>query len=198
MFESCSSLIEAPKIENLETILSSGCRAMFKDCTSLNSGIGEVQINTIGYAGGYQMFYNCHNLETELPIILAENMEDFACGYMYFNNYKLTQAPELPATQLTNSCYNQMFYGCSSLTTSPILSAENPVAGCYNKMFINCSNLNNVTINLSSWTDSEGNIVTDNWLSGVAETGTFTSLNTNLTIDSMSPSTVPEGWTINK
>jgi hypothetical protein len=199
MFDGCTNLQKAPKIQYIKNIEESGCRAMFNNCTSLSSGIGTAKINTIGYAGCYQMFYNCYNLETEIPISLAENIDAFACGYMFFNNYKLTKAPELPAIQLTASCYNQMFANCSGLTDTPILSAENPVAGCYNAMFNGCSKLNNVTINLSSWIENvSGTIVTNNWLSGVAETGTFTSLNTELDTNSKSPSTVPEGWTINK
>ena len=47
----------------------------------------------------------------------------------------------LPATTLTNMCYNNMFYGCQGLTRAPILPATNLATYCYNDMFSGCSGL---------------------------------------------------------
>ena len=47
----------------------------------------------------------------------------------------LTTAPELPATTLTNHCYQEMFMGCSSLTEAPELPATTMEGDCYYGMF---------------------------------------------------------------
>ena len=53
----------------------------------------------------------------------------------------LTQAPELPATQLANYCYTDMFKGCSSLKQAPELPATKLADGCYSSMFDKCASL---------------------------------------------------------
>jgi hypothetical protein len=63
----------------------------------------------------------------------------FAC--LFENCKRLTHAPALPATTLTDSCYDSMFYGCSGLTNAPALPATNLASGCYAYMFYGCTNL---------------------------------------------------------
>lgn len=58
---------------------------------------------------------------------------------------QLIQAPELPATGLTFSCYGGMFRGCSSLTDMPELPANTLAEYCYSNMFANCSSLTGLT-----------------------------------------------------
>lgn len=50
----------------------------------------------------------------------------------------------LPATTLTNNCYDAMFNGCSNLTRTPELPATTLAEGCYQNMFQDCSNLTSV------------------------------------------------------
>ena len=47
----------------------------------------------------------------------------------------------LPATTLTNDCYNSMFTGCTSLTTAPALPATTLAEKCYACMFSDCTSL---------------------------------------------------------
>lgn len=65
--------------------------------------------------------------------------------YCFINLFKnctsLTQAPDLPATNLAHSCYDSMFYGCTSLTTAPELPANNLDISCYASMFEECTAL---------------------------------------------------------
>ena len=62
--------------------------------------------------------------------------------YSLFRDCKgLTEAPELPATELTESCYAWMFSGCTSLTETPTLSATVLAEGCYSTMFAGCTSL---------------------------------------------------------
>ena len=55
--------------------------------------------------------------------------------------YKLTRAPELPATELTPGCYADMFMGCERLTEAPELPATILKRDCYRGMFHYCTNL---------------------------------------------------------
>lgn len=52
---------------------------------------------------------------------------------------KLTSAPSLPATTLTEWCYQSMFNGCTSLTTLPSLPATTLQQYCYRYMFYYCT-----------------------------------------------------------
>ena len=47
----------------------------------------------------------------------------------------------LPATALTESCYQSMFSGCINLTATPVLPATTMVKNCYYSMFSDCVNL---------------------------------------------------------
>lgn len=50
----------------------------------------------------------------------------------------------LPATTLTEGCYQSMFYNCTSLTVAPELPATALAAWCYSYMFSNCTSLTKV------------------------------------------------------
>ena len=53
----------------------------------------------------------------------------------------LTAAPALPATTLADYCYYFMFRGCKGLTAAPALPATSLVESCYNGMFFDCEGL---------------------------------------------------------
>lgn len=50
----------------------------------------------------------------------------------------------LPATTLTNQCYDSMFEGCTGLTRAPALPAEQVAQYCYQEMFKGCTSLTDV------------------------------------------------------
>jgi hypothetical protein len=58
----------------------------------------------------------------------------------------LIQAPGLPATTLAESCYQYMFYNCTSLQTAPDLPATTLVSSCYSSMFRGCTNLTSIRL----------------------------------------------------
>lgn len=64
---------------------------------------------------------------------------------LFEENTHLINHPEkplvLPATTLTECCYESMFDGCTSLTTAPDLPATTLATGCYSYMFTNCTSL---------------------------------------------------------
>ena len=57
----------------------------------------------------------------------------------------LTTAPELPAKTLAKECYSGMFWSCKSLTTAPELPATTLAESCYHWMFYDCQKLSSVT-----------------------------------------------------
>jgi hypothetical protein len=78
------------------------------------------------------------------------------CFYELFNGCtRLTSAPALPATALTEMCYEGMFKGCSSLKFAPELPASNVTSQCYREMFLGCSSLETApqlpATKLASW-----------------------------------------------
>ena len=104
----------------------------------------------------------------------------------------LTDAPDLPATALANSCYSEMFEGCTSLTTAPELPATELVSYCYQEMFNNCSNLDYVK---AAFTTEPSLAYTTDWLYGVAATGTFYK-NSAASWNVTGVSGVPSSWTV--
>jgi len=100
----------------------------------------------------------------------------------------------LPLTTLYNSCYQGMFDGCTSLTRAPELPALTLATFCYKEMFKNCTNLNYIKAMFT--TDiSSTDIYTENWVSGVAETGTF-RINENAEWIKYGASGIPTNWTV--
>jgi hypothetical protein len=101
-------------------------------------------------------------------------------------------APELPATALTNWCYFSMFYGCTSLTTAPELPATTLAQSCYSDMFYGCTSLNYIK---AMFTTTPSSSYTNNWVSGVSTTGTFVK-NSAATWTTTGNNGVPRGWTV--
>lgn len=106
--------------------------------------------------------------EKNIDKMTNDNIGAFA--FLFETCISLTQAPELPVTDLANLCYSGMFMGCTSLTQAPELPATTLASMCYTSMFLSCTNLNNINVNFSAWNPT--NATTD-WVLGVKSTGTF-------------------------
>ena len=109
---------------------------------------------------------------------------------MFYGCASLVQAPELPATQLTEYCYGDMFSGCTSLVQAPELPATTLEIACYHAMFSGCTSLNYIKCLA---TDISAEFCTDDWLTGVSSTGDF-YCKSAVNYPSGS-SGIPEGWT---
>ena len=100
--------------------------------------------NTLTGQGFNSLFYSQTHLKTyqnkkiSLP---ATTLTDYCYDSMFMGCTSLTTAPELPATTLTGGCYQQMFLGCTSLTTAPELPATTLTDYCYAYMFQDCTSL---------------------------------------------------------
>ena len=129
-----------------EELASSYMRVGFKMTGSISaSGNIQSMLNFSEKTKQYcywSLFADCSSL-TQAPQLPATELTD-GCYYKMFNGCtSLTNAPELPATTMEDNCYNTMFSGCTSLTNAPELPATTLADGCYYSMFSGCTSLTN-------------------------------------------------------
>lgn len=77
-------------------------------------------------------------------ILPATSLTQRCYNSMFYGCTSLIAAPELPAKTLTDYCYNYMFWGCTSITTTPDLPATTLAAYCCQNMFCGCTSLTTV------------------------------------------------------
>ena len=88
-------------------------------------------------------------------VLPATGLTDYCYERMFYNSPKLRQAPTLPSTTLTSYCYSGMFSLCSSLTTAPTLPSTTLAPSCYYTMFDGCTSLTTApALPATSLTDS--------------------------------------------
>ena len=189
MFNGCTSLITAPEL-SAEALAENCYRYMFKNCTSLIVA-PELPATTLTYACYAFMFQGCTNLTTA-PELSATTIAESCYNGMFYNCTNLTTAPALPATTLIQGCYGNMFLNCTSLTTAPELPAETLVPHCYDSTFYGCTSLNYIK---AMFTTTPSDNYTQNWVSGVAASGTFVK-NSTAQWNVVGTNGVPTGWTV--
>lgn len=189
MFSGCTSITTAPELP--ATTLVQNCYiGMFQRCTGLTSA-PALPATTLTLSCYYYMFMGCTGL-TSAPALPATTLGVACYGYMFQGCTSLSTAPELPATTLQRACYQNMFEGCTSLTTAPELPATTLMDNCYQYMFSGCTSLNYVK---ALFTTAPSSTYTNDWLSGVAATGTFVKAD-GASWDVTGTSGVPSGWTV--
>ena len=187
MFYGCTSLTTAPALP--ATTLADYCyQFMFSNCTSLTSAPALPATNLAEYCYT-SMFNGCTSLTTA-PELPATTIRYSCYSSMFKGCSKLTSAPALPATNLVEYCYTNMFSGCTSLTTAPTLPATTLKYRCYNSMFNGCTSLNSITVYAQDISASE---CTNDWLLGVASSGTFNNMGFAPFENGVSG--IPSGWT---
>jgi hypothetical protein len=134
--------------------------------------------------------YNHPQKTLELP---STTLGSYCYAQMFWGCTNLTRAPELDSEELKENCYEGMFYGCSSLTATPELGAGTLVSYCYSNMFNDCINLRRVTC--FAYEGFNQSNCTGNWLSGVADRGTFIK-SSYATSWTTGPNGIPDGWAI--
>ena len=86
--------------------------------------------------------YNTHIKNISIDLVLpATTLTQYCYQYMFSGCTGLTSVPELPATTMQWFCYYHMFSGCKGLTTMPELPATTVAQYCYADMFSNCTGL---------------------------------------------------------
>ena len=189
MFYGCTALTTAPELP--ATTLASACYgSMFRGCTSLTTP-PELPATTLARQCYDSMFNGCTSLTTA-PVLPATTLATLCYGGMFNGCTSLTTAPVLPATTLATNCYKEMFQNCTSLTTAPILPATTLNDYCYQNMFTGCANLNYIK---AMFTTTPSTTYTENWVSGVAASGTFVK-NSAATWTTTGVNGVPTGWTV--
>ena len=86
------------------------------------------------------LFEDCKQL-TSAPDLPATELYDYCYNSMFKGCTSLEKAPALPATTLKQSCYNEMFQGCISLKEAPVLRAMEMAPSAYRSMFYGCTSL---------------------------------------------------------
>ena len=170
LFIGCAKLVSAENLVLPATTLTDYCyRSMFSNCTSLTvaPALPATTLASECYKG---MFGNCTSLTTA-PELPATTLRSECYAGMFGGCSKLTKAPELPATNVPWGCYKGMFIACHSLTTAPELPATTLSEHCYDEMFRNCTSLNYIKCLAKDISTTYG--CTNNWVWGVASTGTF-------------------------
>ena len=88
------------------------------------------------------LFREITNLRNASGLVMPATVLSERCYQMMFYRCPyLAEGPELPATSLTNYCYDEMFQSCYTLTQTPRLPAIGLAEGCYSGMFWGCSGL---------------------------------------------------------
>ena len=86
-----------------------------------------------------------------------------------------------------------MFKDCTSLTSAPKLSATTLAQSCYQGVFYGCSKLNTITLGYTGNFADAPSQAFNNWVNGVAPTGTFYYNGSDTTTG---VSAIPNGWTV--
>lgn len=181
---------------------------MFEGCTFVNpviparllactfhysqqtSGLREI------YGYGLSYMFGTTNITTA-PSLPASHLGSFCYLGMFHNCTSLTTVPNvLPATNsngyLDTGCYNSMFRSCTSLTTAPELPARTLSEYCCQYMFYGCSNLTSISCRA---TDISATNCTNQWVSGVANSGTFKKAS-SMQNWTRGNDGIPSGWTV--
>lgn len=112
----------------------------------------------------------------EFPYNTSYNFANF----FYESGFVLQDVSDLylPATGLTDYCYDNMFID-TNIEKSPVIGTQlgfgettTLASGCCSNMFKNCSNLNEVHCNYV-FSNITAEDYFDDWMDGVAATGTF-------------------------
>lgn len=137
----------------------------------------------------YSLFAYCNSLVTA-PILPATTLTEDCYEAMFHQCENLINAPELPSTTLTVFCYLEMFSFCRNLVTAPELPATKLAERCYEDMFKGCLNLNYIKCAAREY---NSNYFT-NWLENVAPNGDFYCYDAS--IFPTGASGIPTGWTV--
>ena len=128
------------------TTFNSGNHVSLTGAVACSGNVMSLRLDDDGKVQGLaaycfdSMFYKCTSL-TQAPELPETELKNYCYINMFYNCTSLTKAPELPATNLAESCYRNMFSGCTSLTKAPELPATNLANSCYSNMFYNCTSL---------------------------------------------------------
>ena len=153
------------------------------------------QTSLSGYTAAFaDLFLGNENVVSAENLVLPATTLTEACYQsMFYSCSGLTTPPSiLPSMDLSLRCYYQMFEHCPLLTSSPELPATTLVQQSYCMMFKDCPSLNYVKCLA---TDISASNSTSNWLDGVASSGTFVK-NSSMSSWTSGTSGIPSNWSV--
>lgn len=126
-------------------------------------------------------------------VLPATSLTENCYNELFYVCSSITSAPRLPATTLAQRCYWNMFYGCRSLVNAPVLPALVVPMMAYKGMFINCTSLQYIKCMA---TDITADRCTEDWVGYIeTENGTFIK-NKNMNAWTTGKDGIPSGWTV--
>lgn len=142
----------------------------------------------------HHLFDGCTKmLSSENLLLPATSLQNYCYQFMFSSCTSMTKTVKvLPAANLKTNCYQRMYNYCPALLEAPELPAETLVSGCYSYMFTNCRKLAYVK---AMFLTEPSTSYTNQWLSGVAASGTFVK-NAAAEWDVRGSSGIPTGWTV--
>ena len=148
-----------------------------------------------GSTAGFIMYGNIMSMVDSTGFTTATTFSADNVFMNFFNNCTgLTDASNLilPATALTNYCYQGMLANCKNMTVGPELPVETLVQGCYAYLFYQSSKVNYIKCLATNISASN---CTQEWVRSVASTGTFVKA-AEMTGWSSGASCIPNNWTV--
>ena len=145
-----------------------------------------------GTTANYKMYGNIMSLIDSTNFATLSSFTQPNVFMNFFNSGGCIDAENLilPATALTNYCYQGMLAQSNNLQVGPLLPAETLVTGCYSYMFYHSYQINNIRCLA---TNISATSCLYYWVEGAPSTGTFvTPSSTNW---STGRSGIPSGWT---
>lgn len=200
-FRECLSLTKAPRLPEppipiLPQIPAECYANMFNRCTALtdvsNIDLSELELDT---SSCLQMFYNCSSLTKAARMVRTTFIDGSQNNLfaMYANSgVSDVSGINFGNIVLTKGCMEQMFSNCKSLVTSPALSSRTLAERCYWHLYTGCNALNYIKCTA---TDISATDCTTDWVTGVANTGTFVKT-ANMENWTTGTSGIPVGWTV--
>lgn len=122
------------------TLVNIGDKVYFKAAADVENGSFEGYGFNIS-SGKIAASGNLNTLLKADGSVLDLNERYYCYSNMFYGCKSLTEAPELPATTLSEGCYSGMFLECTALTKAPELPAETLAICCYDGMFSYCTSL---------------------------------------------------------
>ena len=118
---------------------------VYGNIMSLIYGDNFVNNNSLTKANTFIFLFNHYTnlLSAENLVLPATTLTNYCYQSMFRDCTSLVKAPQLPATTLGIRCYDGMFANCRSLTTAPALPATTLANYCYSDMFVQCTSLVN-------------------------------------------------------
>lgn len=168
IFEDCLNLTESPVLPAID--VPEGAYEYMFMCDMAITHANPILATTVHEQSCYGMFECCEALEYP-PEMAITNLAGMSClSEMFAGCLSLKEIANIPAVNLSHSCYEYMFMDCTSLEKVHI---PNVVMSDYSlsSMFDSCTQLNDITVDFSSW--GRTSICTAGWVDNVAKVGIF-------------------------